>query len=492
MGASNPQQLYDLANAQFAARDFDAAILNYQGCVASEPGFAPAYNNLGSALLEVGRFEEAAHVLQVATRLSPSYVRPLVNLGKALRELGRFDDAVAKLEEALSLQPQYVSALVNLGDVLIARDELTRAQDILCRAAQLAPSLAIAHASLGVCELQLGQIERSLDTLRRAIALEPHNRKIAMTLAHAAFLSGDWREGWRYFRAYCEPVGARLQGWPAGLARWDGTLGSGAELALVSEQGLGDTLQFARYGGELRRHGHRTTLIAQRPLVPLLELSGLFDRVIAAGDAVAADACFPLLGLPEVFGTAPTSVPRAEGYLRADPRAVGRWRSRVESDRPVRIGIAWQGNVRAEHGLLLGRSPGLAPFEVLTQLPHVALFALQKGPGESELQRLAFGGRIRVLEGLDEGTPFVDSAAVIAGLDLVITSDTSIAHLAGALGRPVWICLHKHADWRWGSDERSAWYASARLFRQRRQGDWSTPFSEIAAALATYPATHSH
>jgi Tfp pilus assembly protein PilF len=485
MGASDPQQLYDLANAQLAARDFDAAILNYRGCVTSEPGFAPAYNNLGSALLEVGRFEEAADVLEVATRLSPAYIRPLVNLGKALRELGRLDDAVARLEEALSLQPQYVSALVNLGDVLIARDELTRAHEILSRAAALAPTLAMAHASLGVCELQLGQIDRSLATLQRASALEPHNRKIAMTLAHASFLTGDWREGWRFFRAYCEPVGAHLEGWPTGMARWDGRLGSGAALALVSEQGLGDTIQFARYGDELRRRGHRTTLIAQRPLVPLLELSGLFDRVVAAGDELEADACFPLLGLPEVFGTAPTSVPLAQRYLTADPQAVIAWRSRLECDHHLRVGIAWQGNVRAERGLLLGRSPGLAPFEVLTRLPHVALFSLQKGPGESELQRQPFGHHIRVLEGLDERTSFVDSAAVIASLDLVITSDTSIAHLAGALGRPVWVCLHKHADWRWGNEPRSAWYASARLFRQARQGDWGAPFSEMAAALAS-------
>jgi tetratricopeptide (TPR) repeat protein len=491
----DPDLLFDLGNAQLAARDLTAAIDSYQRCLAARPRFAQAYNNLGSALIEARRFDEAVVALGTALQLAPRYLRPLVNLGKALRELGRLDEAVERLEAALTIEPDYAPALINLGDALIACDQLARAHQVLMRAVALAPGVAMAHASLALCELWQGQRADALMRLKHALALEPNNNRIGMTLGYAMSVIGDWRDAWGYLQAHWQASAQAVWGTQAALLpRWDGALGPDAKyptrapLALVADQGFGDTLQFARYGRELARRGIATTLIVQPPLTAILRSSGLFDGVVAAADEAlreGARAWFPLMCLPGVFATGPESIPQAAGYLHADPRRVAAWAQRLAGERRFRIGIAWRGNPRAETGMLVGRSLSLAHFESIAGLDAVRLYSLQKGLGTEQLECLPFRDRIVSFDDLDAGPDaFVDSAALIANLDLVVTSDTSLAHLAGALGRPVWICVQKYPDWRWAyAHTWTPWYASARLFRQHRQGDWSGVFADMRREL---------
>ncbi len=506
----DPELLYGLGNSQLAARDFSAAIESYLRCIAARPHFPQAYNNLGSALIEVGRFEEAAAALETALKLMPEYVRPLVNLGRALRELGRCDQAVERLEAALAQQPNYAPALINLGDALIACDELSRARQVLTRAIDLAPSVAMAHASLGICELLQGAVPAALQRLHHALALDPGNRKVAMSLGYALFVAGDWPKAWHFLQRQWQ-MSAETAGGPGlRLPCWDGVVGAAqgavavprGSLALIADQGFGDSIQFARYGPELRQRGFAATLYVQRPLVALMRSSGLFDSVLAMEETAVADAVrpadmppelprawFPLMSLPGCFATGPDSVPRAAGYLRADPQRVAAWARRMAGEPRRRVGIMWQGNPRAETGFLVGRSPALENFRPIVELDSVACYSLQKGYGSDQLALSALRDRIVSFADLDAGPDaFMDSAAVIANLDLVVTSDTSLAHLAGALGCPVWICLQKHPDWRWAyAQSWTPWYSSVRLFRQHRQGDWSGAFSDIRAELVGRP-----
>ncbi len=504
--SGDPELLYGLGNAQLGARDFGAAIESYRQCVAARPHFPQAYNNLGSALIEVGRFEEAVAALEAALELMPGYVRPLINLGRALRELGRTDEAVKRLEAALALEPRYAPALINLGDALIARDELSRARQALTRAIELAPGAAMAHASLGICELLEERVPAALQHLHRARALDPGSRKVAMTLGYALFMAGDWPEAWRFLQLQWQMSAHAACASRLGLPHWDGVCGAPqatmdvprGSLALVADQGFGDSIQFARYGQELRQHGFTTTLFVQRPLVTLMRSSGLFDRVVAMEEAAGTDAArpdethpqvprawFALMSLPGPFATGPGSVPQAAGYLQADPQRVAAWSHRMGGEQRYRVGIMWQGNPRAETGFLVGRSPALETLRPIVELDSVAFYSLQKGFGAEQLTHSALRDRIVSFEDLDAGSDaFIDSAAVIANLDLVVTSDTALAHLAGALGRPVWICLQKYPDWRWAyAKSRTPWYSSARLFRQHRQGDWGSVFGDIRREL---------
>jgi tetratricopeptide (TPR) repeat protein len=480
--------LLALGHARLAARDPAGAVEVLERLVAANPADAGALNNLGSALVQLGRFEAALVPLEAAARVAPRYVRPLVNLGKALRELGRSREAIARLEAALALEPDYVPALVNLGDALLAAARADDARAVLARAVKLAPRHAQALASLGVVDFASGREAEGLAALRHAASLDPASGEIRGSLGHALFVSGDWRAAWPCLEAReRRTLGAVRIAAPAGLARWDGRFAPGLSLALVAEQGLGDTLQFARYARPLGARGVRTTLVCPPALHRLIAASELVDALAAPGEAMpaAVHAWLPLMSLPAVFATEPATVPLASGYLAADPDNVARWAPRLGAPAGLRVGLAWRGNPLAETGTFLGRSPGLAPFAPLLEVEGASFFALQKGAGLEELAAAPFRDRVRALDGLDAGMDaFLDTAAVMASLDLVITSDTSIAHLAGALGRPVWICVAKEPDWRWmRSGSSSPWYASARLFRQPAPGDWTSVFVEVRAAL---------
>jgi hypothetical protein len=233
----------------------------------------------------------------------------------------------------------------------------------------------------------------------------------------------------------------------------------------------------------LRAAGIRTILIVRRELAALLSSCNLFDAVLPAASALGAgiDAWFPLLALPGALGTGPGSVPHRHGYLRADPSRVASWASRLMARPGLRAGVAWQGNPRTEIGFLAGRSMPAEQLRPLTLLESITLFSLQQGHGAEQLAQAQWRERIRCPGPFAD---FSDTAAVMAQLDLVITTDTVIAHLAGALGRPVWICLQKYPDWRWaGAAYATPWYASARLFRQQRQGDWHGVLAEIQREL---------
>ena len=489
---SGSARWYSLAGQKLTHGDLEGAISAYGESLALEPRNPAALNNLGAALIRAGRSQEAVTALQRALAIQPGYPRALVNLGKALREAGHVEEAIIRLREAVAGEPNNVSALVNLGDALAATGQLEESQRALERAISLNPALVEAHMTLGIVRLQAGYPSQALEALRTAVALGPNHPDAHSNLAHALFVRGCWEEAWPHFEYRFQRHAHRSRSpLPAGVARWDGCLGKGLELWLICEQGLGDQLQFARYAKTLEGLGMPCILGCHPRLVKILSDARLASNVVpfaagAANTLPAGARWIPLLSLPAWHRTRMETVPFPEGYLVADPERCRKWRERLGSGGGMRVALAWAGNPQMETGRYAGRSPPLSALAPLMNVPEVTFISLQKQPGAEQLDSVPFANRIVRLSGLDDGSDaFVDTAAVLGCVELLVTSDTAIAHLAGALGVPTWLCLMQQPDWRWMAEgSQTPWYASMRLFRQSKPGDWASVYAEVASELA--------
>lgn len=454
-----------------------------------------ALNNLGVSLIKEGRFEQAIAVLEEALALQPFYLRALTNLGKAMRAAGRLPEAIDRLREAITLEPDYAPALVNLGDALVASGDLDAAEECLERALRTAPGLVEAHMTLGIVRLQSGRVPEAIGALRNALALAPAHADSHQNLAHALFVSGDWQAAWPHFEyRFQRPSYASQSRMPSGVPRWDGLPSAGLELWLIAEQGLGDQLQFARYAKTIAAAGMRCVIACHPRIVKTLAAAEIADDVIPLGTVSPSGAhvrYMPLMSLPAWHATRPETVPASNGYLVSDKSRVRLWSGRLAVMSGLRVALAWAGNPAMETGRYLGRSPPLSSLAPLMSVRNVNFVSVQKYTGEHQLNDVPFAKSILQLPDLDSGPDaFLDTAAVLKSADLLITSDTSIAHLGGALGVPTWLCLMHEPDWRWmRTGSTTPWYASMRLFRQPSPGDWNSVFVDVANALQNEPRT---
>jgi hypothetical protein len=417
--------------------------------LAQNPAHGDAWHLLGLVAHQTGNHQAAVDLISRAMALNPSAATYYNSAGEALRCLGDHQRAIAAYESALQVDPSFVEALNNLGTVYQNQGRMSEALQCYDRALALHPNYANAHYNRARTWLALGDYARG------------------------------WTEyEWRWQRGeFRRPKHVQ----PA----WDGAQLGGRTLLVSAEQGLGDTLQFIRYVPLLKPFGGRVEVEVQPTLVPLLQAGGYCD-VLALGQPLPRfDVHISLLSLPRALGATLASIPCDIPYLAADRERLAFWRQRMADLAGFRVGIHWQGNPQSP--LEPWRSMPLACFEPLAHVPGVRLISLQKGPGTEQLS--ALGGRFEVVDfsrTLDVARgPFMDTAALISVLDLVITSDSAVAHLAGALGAPVWVVLNAAADWRWLCDrEDSPWYPTMRLFRQRSFGQWQDVFQRLTAALS--------
>jgi tetratricopeptide (TPR) repeat protein len=400
---------------------------------------AEACQVLGHALCDLGRPEEAIAAYRDAMRYNAALPDLAGHLGLALRQAGRQEEAAAALRQAVARAPQDMQALGNLAGVL----------------------------------KELAHPDEAESLYREALRRQPNDPAQHYNLSLALLLAGRFAAGWSEYEWRFRAGAARMP--DCRQPRWEGEPLAGRTLLIRSEQGLGDAIQFCRYA-PLVTGGH-VILEVHRPLCRLLGTLRGIQRVVPIGDPPPPfDLYVPLLSLPRLLDEAATPVP----YLGAEPDLVAAWRDRLGSH-GFRIGVAWQGNPAslAEHG----RSYPLADLRPLAERPGVRLISLQKYHGMEQLADAGFAIETPELDTGPDG--FVDTAAVMQSLDLIVTSDTSVAHLAGAMGRPVWVALQHVPDWRWllaGEDCR--WYPTMRLFRQTRRGDWDAVFARMAEQLA--------
>jgi tetratricopeptide (TPR) repeat protein len=479
--------LCNLGDALFAKGEHDQAIAHHRQALRLNPNMPVAHTNLGCALLGVGKLDEAVAHLREALRLRPDYPEAYTNLGHALGAQRKLDEALACQREAIRLKPDFAEGYYNQGIALAELGRLDEALDSYRQALRLRPDYAEALENIGSTLLNQGRPDEALASFERALAIAPEAPSVRLARAVVWLLLGDYERGWPEYewRWKCKEFTPP----PFAQPTWDGSPLDGRTILLHAEQGLGDTLHMIRYAPLVKGRGGTVIVNAPAALHPLLARCPGIDRLVAPGSALPAfDVHASLLSLPSLFGTTVATIPAPDRYLTADPGLVARWRGELERYEGLRIGIAWQGNPR--QGSDRQRSFPLAHFEALARVPGVHLFSLQKGPGSEQLQGLS--GRFPVVDlgsTLDEAAgAFMDTAAVMMNLDLVIGADTSLVHLAGALGVPVWVALAYAADWRWlRHREDSPWYPSARLFRQSRPGDWPEVFGRMADALRSMP-----
>ena len=479
----SPEAFYNRGNTLRDLGRSEEALADYDQAIHLRPAYRDAYGNRGAVLHKLGRFDDAIANYDRANAFRTDAITHY-NRANALKSLRRHVEALAGFDRALALQPDYVDALNNRAALLL---DLNRFQEALAcydRIVAIRPGEAIAWYNRAAALRDLKQLEAAIASYDRAIALQPVAVEAHRNRGLCHLLAGDLRRGWpdHEYRWLSREFAATR---PAiATPNWGGDSLAGKSILVYAEQGLGDALQFCRYLPLLAEQAeHVTFLVSDRLLAILRGLSDKVELVGALDPRRTFDYKCALLTLPMIFGTELATIPSQVPYLAADPARIALWAERLPAS-GRKIGIAWQGEPGGR--VDIGRSIPLRAFYPVSQLPGIKLISLQKKHGLDQLAALPPEMPVETLgEDFDEGPDaFADTAAVMQHLDLVITSDTSIAHLAGALGRPVFVALRHVPDWRWLLERSdSPWYPTMRLFRQKTAGDWDAVFSEIAAEL---------
>lgn len=482
----DPGLLCSLGAALYRQGLLGDAIEQYRRAVALGPDNIAALRLLGLLLHEDGQLREAAEVYRRTFALDPADHVIATNLGACYSELGALDDAIASCEHALLLKPDHAPAYTNLGIIFEKQERVADAVAAHRCAVAADPGYAKGHANLAVALRNAGEIDEALVVSRHAVALDPEQPLAQYNHAHFLLMNGDFANG---FEAYRWRRKSRLlsDGDPTfSEPEWQGEPLDGRTLLLFAEYGLGDALHFVRYLPMVTARGGHIVLQVQPALASLLRT--LPDvTVIPRGEPLPPfDLQLPLMSLPRVFGTTLDTIPADVPYLHADPARLLRWRAALADATALKVGVAWAGNIRHKGD----RQRSLSAEAVLPRLvmPGVQLYSLQKEPRPDDDRVLAALNRdiVDLAPALGD---FADTAAAVASLDLVIAVDTSVAHLAGALGRPVWMLTPYALDWRWLCDrEDTPWYPTMRLFRQRRPREWDDPLMRLSAALAVLAA----
>jgi tetratricopeptide (TPR) repeat protein len=463
----------------------DEALASYDAALKIKPALAEASYNRANVLKDLGRLDDALVSYDAALRIKPDYAEAHSNRGNALKDLGRLDDALAAHDAALRIRPGDAEAHYNRGNTLT---DLGRADEALIAydaALRIKPDYVETHVNRGNALKDLGRLGDAMVAYDSALQIKPDLADAHYNRGMVHLLLGHFEDGWpgyeyRWHSAGIQGGKQRHEDSP----RWQGEPANGRTILLWAEQGLGDAIQFARYVPLLVQRGWRVVLEVPSPLVRLLAGTA-GATVIPIGEPLPYfEVQCPLLSLPLGFATTVTTIPTPGPYLAVRQDAVASWSDRLPRD-GLRVGIAWQGS--PDHKNDRNRSFRLEQFSRIAGLSGVHLISLQKGAGADQLASLAPGVAIHALGPDYDGGDFLDTAAVVLGLDLVISADTSVAHLAGTLGRPVWVALPAAPDWRWLIErDDSPWYPTMRLFRQAKPRDWNGVFARIAEELSGF------
>jgi tetratricopeptide (TPR) repeat protein len=458
----------------------------------SMPDHLDALNLLGLALVQQRQYEAAVAPLTRVLGLAPQLNQARNNLGTALRKLGRLSEAQALFEQALEQDADYVEARVNLADVLRLAGRTGESRGHFEQVLAAAPQMVTALNNFAALMQDLGDHRAALALLDRAAEAAPDNPQIRWNRALSELALGDYAHGWGDFEARWEGCENLRDAYDKPVDRaWRGEAIAGKRVLLWAEQGFGDTLQFIRFAGEVARRGATVIVEAQPQLVAVLRsVPGITTIVGRATDLPEYDLHCPLMSLPHRLGLTLQALPVAESYIAADPARAQPWSTRLQAYAQSRVGLVWAGRSRPGAVDLAAidarRSVTLQQLSPILAVPGIDLFSLQKDKPEGEAMDA------HCIDFSSEWKDFADTAAFIANLDLVISVDTAVAHLAGAMGKPVWLLNRFDSCWRWLRDrDDSPWYPKLRQFRQPKPGDWVTPVQRAAAALQDWRSQRS-
>ena len=505
---------YNLGNAREAKGQLDEAVTCYQKALQLDPNFAEAYNNLGHCFYGKGQLDEAINCYQKALQINPNYPEAHNNLGYALHdkgqldesifrykkaielnpnnpglcnklgvvlgEKGQFDEAITYFQKALQLDPDDATAYYNIGKAYTEKGHVDEAINSYLKSLKLNPDNPIAYNNLGNAFQEKGQIGEAITFCQKAIDISPNFALAHWNLSLALLIYGNYKRGWKEYEWRLKVEEHEHRNFSQPL--WDGSDIKGLTILLYAEQGIGDTIQFIRYASLVAQRSVKVIVECQKELVQTLQNVEGVDKIIARGEQLPIfDVHCPILSLPLVFDTTLENIPTKIPYIFIAPMLVKKWKDRIKCyNSKLKIGLAWAGNPKNRRDST--RSCNLELFSPFAKLDYITFYSLQKGEAAKQAKNPPKG--MNLIDYTEDIRDFSDTAAFIENLDLIISVDTAVAHLAGALGKPVWTLLPFAPDWRWllNRDD-SPWYPTMRLFRQPSPGDWKSVINQVLKEL---------
>jgi Flp pilus assembly protein TadD len=470
-------QLFQQAQQHHQAGRLAEAEALYRQILVQQPQDADALHWLGVLAMQTGRVDWALELIPRAIMLQPRRAVFFLHLGLALQAGGRTGEAEGAFRQAIELKPDFADAQFNLATLFLNSARPREAEEIYRLILSAHPDHVQSLHNLGDALFAQQRLDEAIDSYRKALAIRDDAPMTHWNLAIALLMKGDFVPGFREYEWRWKIHEAELKRPNFRQPIWNGEDLDGKRILLHTEQGLGDSIQFVRYLPLVLRRGGKIILLAPPPLCPLFEGIGGAQIVPVGQSLPPIDLHCSLLSLPRIFETTLETVPANVPYLQVDPRRRDRWAARVPADGRLKVGLVWAGSASQVGDER--RSIPFSRFAPLGEIPGVWFCSLQKGRPPADPPP-----GMKLADWTDELHDFAETAALVANLDLVITVDTSVAHLAGALGRPVWILLQHFPGWQWMLHrEDSPWYPTMRLFRQENAGDWDQPIRRVASAL---------
>ena len=463
----------------------DEAIASYDKAIGIKPDYAEAHSNRGNALQELVRFDEALASYDKAISIKPDYAEAHSNRGIPLQELGRLDEAIVSYDKAISIKPDYPEAYANRGNTLQALGRLDEALASYDRAISINPNYAEAYANRSVALQDLGRMDEAIESCTRAICIKSDYPDANWNLSLFNLMVGNYSDGWKGHE--WRRKNSKLPSFKE-IKKFPQPIWLGAEslkdktIFIYAEQGLGDTIQFSRYVPLVAQLGANVILEVQSPLLELLRNIEGANQVIARGDELPEfEYHCPIMSLPLAFKTEIDTIPPIARSITSSAEKVAQWKAQLGNKSKPRVGLVWSGNPAHKND----RNRSLAFSELVRYLPDgIEYVCLQKEIRAADNEQLEKNGHIKYFG--DSLEDFTDTAALCELMDVVISVDTSVAHLAATLGKPTWLLLPFRPDWRWllGRDD-SPWYPTATLFRQEHIGEWSGVLKLVQSRLLT-------
>lgn len=488
---SHADHCFNKGVTAYAEDHIDDAINYFEEAIITNPELIYAHLHLIGAYEHNEQYPEALAAAKRLLTMKPTQREALLSAGIIAKKLHLLDDAAWYYRTLYNHYPEDHLAIIELAGILVALEQYEEALELYTKALTLDPSSITTFYNFGFTLKKLGHLDEAIAMYTQILNQKPDYALARFSRSLAYLTQGNFEAGWPEYEWR----------WLAGeekkpvltIPLWDGSSLLGKKIFVYGEQGLGDTFQFVRYLQQLKNDGAYIIFAPQRALIPLMKLLPYVDEVQRLHEPCSADYHAPLMSLPWLCKTTLETIPADIPYLTADPELVNAWKQILDENAKhcYRIGICWHGNSQYKDPALQHaveqKSCALKQFAQLATIPDVQLFSLQKISGLREIETLENAGFLTIFDDtLDTiSGRFMDTAAIITQLDLVITVDTSIAHLAGALGIETWVLLPEPADWRWMREKiDSPWYPTMRLFRQKKRGDWESLMKEVAAELA--------
>ncbi len=479
---------YNLGNVLAEQQRHAEAVESYKNATKLKPDFAQAYYNLANSLCELQLLDQAVEVYKRVIQLKPDYAKAYNNLGTTLKELGQRTEAIENYRQTIRLTPDFAEAHNNLGIALKDEGRLEEAIESYTQAIKIKPDYATAYSNLGTALHSEGQYDEAIENYEKAIQLAPEHAGARWNRSLLLLLAGRYTEGWKEYE-WRKKINSAKDVYPHTYEKpqWNGAPFVGKRLLVHYEQGIGDNLQFVRYLPMVKARGGTVIFETPKSMYGLLKNSKAIDELIektpGSKPNVDFDLYVSLMDLPRIFETTLETIPSEVPYLHAEPEKVKYWKNKF-TETGFKVGLVWGGRpIRANEILTLQyRSCALEYLEPLAEIDTVKLYGLQKGPPAEQIKQLS--KKIIISNFGEKFEDFADTAAAIENLDLVISIDTSVAHLAGAMGKPTWALLKFDADWRWLLErEDCPWYPTMRLFRQKKNEHWNLVIKRVAEEL---------